>query len=73
MPAKAARPSWLPPHFIALTSRNGTPLYVQARAITAFSGRDTDGAFVVAVGMDDEAYVIETPAEVAQAITVATA
>lgn len=79
----ADRPGWLPPWWIALTAfdtlkqeRDGVtigqvPLYVQAKLVTAVAERAPGGTAVLVDGV--WAAVTESPADVLNAITKATA
>lgn len=66
------RPAGLPPSFIALTAVEGQPVYIAATRVAAVMARSEDTTVVWVGGLQGEALVQESPAQVFAAITEAT-
>lgn len=68
------RPAWLAPCFIALTSTGAkVPIYVDAKRIASFAGREQGPTTIYVSGLAGDVVVEQKPSEVAMAITQATA
>lgn len=73
MPQKIARPGWLMPGWIALTSHgNGCPVYADSAGIRSVSGRSNEPA-VIQLSGGGSLVVLESAEDVICAIGIATA
>lgn len=72
-PARAQRPRWLPPSWVALTVIGGAkPYYVRADEVAAVVPGHAVGALVFSRGVEEPTHVAEVPAEVFAAMNSAT-
>lgn len=69
----AERPDWLPPGWVALTERDGSPLFLQAGQVAGVTGAEGQPAAVFVSGLQGCALVQESAYEVTTAVTRATA